>query len=598
MHQLGKISIQSKIFFIIAILVLSLALVAGTGITGMQRMDAASNVLKEGSDSTIEGSDWWRRLSDIRAGEYHVVADPDPETVKAVRAQIAADKDAFLKGLERKRAAADPVEKEMLETIAAASRDYFGMVAATLDAAEGIQGEGNPMEALEKALAALKAGDEPYRSVATPVRAYVDHQGKQIDQALAAAHGTSDESFWILCLAAGLGTLVGCGAGWGIGRFGITRPLASVIAPLSAIARGDLDVAVPGADRRDEVGEVARAVAACREGLVQARAAEERTRAAEAEAEAARRLAADEAEARRVQERDTAEERAARQEARAAKLSQMTSGFDREVGEVLAEVARATADMEETARRMRDIAERTAARATGAASAAEQTSANVQTVASASEEMAGSIDEIGRQVAQSTDVAARAVDEATRTSETMRGLTEAAQRIGAVVDLITSIANQTNLLALNATIEAARAGEAGKGFAVVASEVKNLATQTAKATEEIAAQVQQVQTVAGSAASAIDSIGSTIGDVSSIITAIAAAVEEQAAATQEIARNVQQAAAGTQEVSGGIVVVSQAAREAGEQAAQVAQATDALASQSKRLRARVDGFLAEVREAV
>jgi methyl-accepting chemotaxis protein len=507
MRQLRDMSVQSKIFLIIGVLEASLLIVTGAGVTGMVRMDAATDAIDEGSDSTIKSSEWWRQLSAIRAGEYRAVADPEPATVKSIREQIAADRDAFLDGLRRKRATADAFEINQIEAITAASRDYFDKVEMTLAAAERIQGGGNPKDAMDKAIAALNDGEEPFRRLETPVRAYVDYQGRQINEALSSAHDTSRESFWFLCVAAAAGTLAGCGSGWAIARFGIARPLASVVAPLAAIARGDLELEVPGADRKDEVGAVARAVAACREGLVQARLAEERTRAIEAEAEAGRRRAAEEAEARRIEERDAAEQRAALQEARAAKLAELTGGFDREVGEVLAEVARAVANMEETARRMGDIAARTSAQATGAASAAEQTSVNVQTVASASEEMASSIAEISRQVAQSTAVAARAVDEATRTGNTMRGLTEAAQRIGAVVDLITSIANQTNLLALNATIEAARAGEAGKGFAVVASEVKNLATQTAKVTEEIATQVQQVQAVAGSAANAIASIG-------------------------------------------------------------------------------------------
>jgi methyl-accepting chemotaxis protein len=194
-------------------------------------------------------------------------------------------------------------------------------------------------------------------------------------------------------------------------------------------------------------------------------------------------------------------------------------------------------------------------------------------------------------VAESASIAGQAVDEAGRTNATVQSLAEAAQKIGQVVELINDIASQTNLLALNATIEAARAGEAGKGFAVVASEVKNLANQTAKATEEIAAQINEMQTTTNGAVGAIQGISGTIGRISEIATSIASAVEEQGAATQEIARNVQQAAAGTQDVSANIGGVTQAAGETGAGASQVLSAADELSRQSAQLQTEIDQFL-------
>ncbi len=198
---------------------------------------------------------------------------------------------------------------------------------------------------------------------------------------------------------------------------------------------------------------------------------------------------------------------------------------------------------------------------------------------------------------QSTQIAEKAVAEAQHTSEQVKSLAEAAQKIGEVVNLINDIAAQTNLLALNATIEAARAGEAGKGFAVVASEVKTLATQTAKATEEIAAQIAGMQQATGSTVTAIDHIRGTIGEISHVAMTIASAIEEQGAATQEIARNVQQAARGTQDVSANIGGVTKAAATTGAATARMQQATSRLAEQSERLAAEVDRFLATVRAA-
>jgi len=221
----------------------------------------------------------------------------------------------------------------------------------------------------------------------------------------------------------------------------------------------------------------------------------------------------------------------------------------------------------------------------------------VQTVASAAEQLTASISEISRQVLQSSRITERAVADARRTDTVVRALSDGAQKIGDVVGLITSIAGQTNLLALNATIEAARAGDAGRGFAVVASEVKNLAQQTAKATDEIGAQIGQIQTATGEAVEAIRAITGVIEEVSTIATAIASAVEQQGAATAEIARNVQQTAVSAHEVTSNIAGVSQAANDTGAAAAQVLSAAEGLSRQAATLTDEVNEFAAGIRAA-
>ncbi|MGB8274693.1 MAG: methyl-accepting chemotaxis protein [Alphaproteobacteria bacterium] len=261
------------------------------------------------------------------------------------------------------------------------------------------------------------------------------------------------------------------------------------------------------------------------------------------------------------------------------------------VNEVVGVVASASTEVESTAESLAATAEETSRQSTAVAAAAEQATGNVQTVASAAEELSSSVAEIGRQVAQSAKIANKAVEEAIRTDNTVRGLADAAQKIGEVVNLINDIAGQTNLLALNATIEAARAGEAGKGFAVVASEVKSLATQTAKATEEIAGQIGSIQTATNDAVAAIEGISATIKQINEIATTIASAVEEQGSATQEIARNVQQAAAGTTEVSSNITGVTQAASQTGDAAGQMLSAARELAANANTLRGEIDQFL-------
>jgi len=361
--------------------------------------------------------------------------------------------------------------------------------------------------------------------------------------------------------------LICAGAGWMIVSM-VARPILGMTGIMGRLARHELAVEIVGTERRDEVGAMARAVQVFKDGLI------------EADRLAAAQAADQQAKQRRVEAVD-----------------RLVADFEASTAASLRTVAAAASELDATAHGMSAMAQQTNTQANVVAAAAEQTSANVQTVATATEEMSSSIREIGGQVTRSADIAGKAVGEAARTSDAVRGLAEAAQKIGDVVGLITDIASQTNLLALNATIEAARAGEAGKGFAVVASEVKSLAGQTAKATEEIAAQIGAIQQTTNGVVQAIAGIGSTIGNINDITTTIAAAIEEQGAATNEIARNVQQAAAGTQEVTGSIVQVTQAAGEAGSAAGQVLGAAGELSQQAETLRHDVENFLARIKAA-
>ncbi|HVJ55558.1 MAG TPA: methyl-accepting chemotaxis protein [Aliidongia sp.] len=366
--------------------------------------------------------------------------------------------------------------------------------------------------------------------------------------------------------AVGLLVVLGLSA-WLIAR-GIVRPLRSITAIMSRLATGDTNVALP-TERRDEVGDMARAVDVFKDSMIEAG-----------------RLRGEQEEQKRQAELD-----------KKRVLNEMADEFERGVLTSLDTLTAAASQMRTTSQSMSSTAEQTSSQATTVAAAAEQASANVQTVAAATEELSSSISEISRQVTQSAKVAGQAVEEATRTDATMQGLSAAAQKIGEVVKLISDIASQTNLLALNATIEAARAGEAGKGFAVVATEVKSLATQTASATEEISAQVAAMRQATGDTMQAIQSIGSIIGTIDEIATTIASAVEEQGAATQEIARNVQEASRGTGEVSVNIVSVNQAAAETGAAAGMVLTSAEELGHQAETLRTNVDKFLARIRAA-
>ncbi len=308
-------------------------------------------------------------------------------------------------------------------------------------------------------------------------------------------------------------------------------------------------------------------------------------------AEADRKAAELKAEA----EKKAAEEKAETQ--RKATMIKLANEFERAIGTIIETVSSAATELEAAANTLTTTADSTQQLSTVVASASEQASANVQSVASAAEQMGASIGEISRQVQQSSKIAGDAVGQAHQTDARISDLSKAAGRIGDVVKLINSVAEQTNLLALNATIEAARAGEAGKGFAVVAQEVKALAAQTAKATEEISAQVIGMQTATQDSVAAINLISGTITKISEISATIAAAVEQQGAATQEIARNVNEAAKGTAQVATNIADVNRGASETGSASTQVFSSAKSLSDESNRLKAEVHKFLETVRAA-
>jgi methyl-accepting chemotaxis protein len=372
----------------------------------------------------------------------------------------------------------------------------------------------------------------------------------------------------VVMLALG-GFLVGGALAVLLGK-GISRPMIAMCKAMRELAGGNFDVVLPGLGRKDELGEMASAV---EEFKLQAVAKTERDAAAH-----------------------DAQNKAS-SAARRNELIRFADDFETAVGAIVSNVSASAVQLEAAAGTLTRTAETTQSLSSQVSSTSEEASDNMQSVASATEELSASVDEIGRRVRESSQIAEAAVLQAQQTDGRIGKLSRAAQEIGDVVKLITAIAEQTNLLALNATIEAARAGEAGRGFAVVASEVKSLASQTAKATDEISSHISGMQGATQESVAAIKEIGGTIAKISVIAATISSAVEQQSSATQEIARSVQNVAQGTQEAAANIMRVNRGATETGSASEDVLSSARTLSTESTRLREELDRFMANIRAA-
>ncbi|MFD1702707.1 methyl-accepting chemotaxis protein [Methylopila henanensis] len=554
--------IRSKIFMLVGGLGAVALLTAAIGLSSLHAMEDSVDDVKSAAEQALNSE----RLN-------RLVTRVVMESRGVYSADSTAEARKFSEGILAGLADIDALLASWAPTVPEADRGLFDAVTASAAGFKTFRTETARLGVEVSPQAANEQGNnEANRANRQAFQASVDAMTERSQKAVSDVHDRSDalfdERLTLILLVSFGGTGLALAIAGVVAHRQIAAPLQQVAAALGKLAAGDFNLP-PARASKDEVGDISRSME------VFAREMRE-----------AERLRAEQAESERT-----------RIERRRAEMNGLAGRFQGSVGELVQQLAAAAQELEVTSRSLAANADQTNAQSGAVLAVANETAANVNAVAAAAEEFAACAGEIGSQVARTTEAASAAVANVDSAHACVRQLVDGSNKIGQFVQLIREIAEQTNLLALNATIEAARAGEAGRGFAIVAAEVKQLAGQTGKATEEITAQINAIQAATRETVQAIEGIGVTIGEVHQIATSVSAAVEEQQAATNEIARNVSEAARGTQRVSQDMDEVRIAADQAGAGAGQLRIAAGELAQQSSQLGKEVDDFLHEVRAA-
>ncbi|MGW5958760.1 methyl-accepting chemotaxis protein [Methylorubrum populi] len=549
-------SIRHKILLpLLGFMLLGGLLSAMTGLTGLSAFGELSGLAGravEASEASRSARDRFRRAEAL---VVRVTAMTDLLDMGRIGGEFTANADALDAGLGRLKASA------LSERMLALSRTAEAEARQWRAGAEILLGLRKAREIPTLALMARSSA-----AIGRDLDEAVTLAAQEAQAQIGATGAAMTRKIWLMLALSAATIVAGSGAAWWLAGT-LSKPLVRLAGDTSRLAGGDLDVALPATERRDEIGAMIAAVQVFKDNLIRSRALEAETASAGAAAE------------------------------RRAMVRSLADGFEASVGRIVGTVGTSAAQLRETARTMSLTAQHTAERSARMSAAAGEAAANVDAVAAATEELGASVSEIGRQMQESAALAHGAVQDADRTAGVVRELSAATAQIGEMVALISNIASQTNLLALNATIEAARAGAAGRGFAVVASEVKALATQTTRVTDEITGQIARIQGVTGQAVAAIGGITARIGEIDAVAASITGAVGEQGSATNEIVHRVGRTAQGTRAVTGHVAEVAEAAERTGAAAEHVLQAASDMTGQAETLRQEVARFLANVRAA-
>ncbi|OYQ35814.1 hypothetical protein CHU95_05955 [Niveispirillum lacus] len=549
--------LSMKILAPVAILTLVALAVTMTALWSKARVTDATDALIQANQAALAASELRSTSRALQRDALNLIFEPADG-----RAGIVSRFDKRLDSMEAAVAKMQTLPPPVPGTNPAAIAASQTPVVTTLREVRALALDGKSAEAHTLFRDKLRSAE---RTASEQTDPYIARLEEAVSALTVRLHALERLTTWILSLTALLGTLGGVSLSLVVALRGVTSPLNRLIGAMGRLAANDLKVPLGDTDRTDEIGEMARAVAIFRDGMDRA----ERLAREQQEAEAA--IAT-----------------------RRANREKLVKEFVSRTEAIVAELAGNAGGLQDQAGGLQRVATSAATRTSAAAEASNRTSANVQTVAAATEQLAASIREISRQSAQVAALAGDGADGAQRTAGDIAALADNVAQIGQIVDLIDGIAAQTNLLALNATIEAARAGEAGRGFAIVASEVKALATQTASATEDIRRRVEGVQAATRGSVGAIGAIVTAIDQIRSMTGAIAAAVEEQAAATAEITRNVQAAAVGTEDIRQDLDGLVAVAGETGDTARLVTGTADGVAGQAGTLRRDVQGFVEQL----
>lgn len=558
----------SKLMMLVAFMGALIIVMGVMGIHSLKTLDMKANDMEESAKEALLAGSMRENLLTLEQLKMHMVADPSTKVVADAKAAMEAEKKEFDEQLTELEKTADSAQKSMLEKIRSQYDQYVDALEETAKVASSIDNF-SLSEVQSKIKQTAQSSDDESQALNKIVTEYSDESTQNVSKLSddVTELYTNISQLMVVVLVGGL--VAGSLMGFILARYGIARPIAAIVSVLQQLAEGKFDANITGANRRDEVGDIARTAVIFKENGLQKLRLEEQQKENEKRAEAEKK----------------------------AMMNKLANDFEAGLQGIVSSVAAASTELYQTAEEMSKTAESAGEQSTQVAQASQSTAANVQSVAAAAEEMTSAVKEINEQISKSMQAIHDTVNKVDAANQSSQNLAQASEAIGSMATSIEQISGQINLLALNATIESARAGEAGKGFAVVASEVKNLANQTQKSTGEIQSQIKEVQNVSSEVVDALKTIKDAVAKVNEYSTAISAAVEEQSAANQDVAKNMTTASSGVDQITRGIGSVTQSIQLTSQSTRQVLDAAKMLSQQSEKLNNEVKSFLVGVRAA-